>query len=131
MDNELSNGIHIAINLMVISVVIGIILLFTSLGQSFGRGAIDGVADIQTASFATDLQEIEAYGPIPAASAYVLLQRNEAVVEKIIGHPYHLSFVKNNPSPLLHLMDKKVKFKVTESNGLYTVEIREEGAIDP
>lgn len=123
MDNELGNSVHIAINLIVISVVIGMIMLFTGLGQSFGRQAVDHVAAVQADTYASDLVQSANHGAMPAASVYVLLQRNEAIIGSISGMAY--SHFIDEADDLLPLLDKKVKLSVTETNGSYDVVIGE------
>ncbi|GKU77573.1 hypothetical protein [Paenibacillus sp. L3-i20] len=128
MDNELSNGIHIAVNLMVISVVIGIILLFTALGQNFSRGSVDSVAAIQAGAYSSDLIESAAHGPMPAAAVFVLLERNASVIDRISGSAYSQWWIQK-PDDLLPLLDKKVTMTVTEkedNKGIYDVVIGEE-----
>lgn len=124
MDNELSNAIHITVNLMVISVVILMIVLFTALGQGFGRDSLDKVAAVQADTYASDLIQSAAHGPMPAASVYVLLKRNEHVINSISGAAYTRNITKSDD--LIPIFHKKISIKVTDTSGSYTVEIGEE-----
>lgn len=124
MDNELSNSVHIAINLMVISVVLGILMMFTNLGQSFKRDALDNVAAMQADTYASDLIESANHGAMPAASVFVLLQRNEHLIRSVTGTAY--AQVITQADDLLPLLDKKVRITVSEVNGLYDVTVWED-----
>jgi len=124
MDNEMSNAIHITINLMVISVVIFIIIMFTGMGQGFGRDSLDKVASVQADTYSADLIRTADHGAIPAASVYALLQRNEQVIRSISGWAYSRSYTKADD--LIPIFHKKIKIKVVETNGEFTVEIGDE-----
>ncbi|WP_138755932.1 hypothetical protein [Paenibacillus sinopodophylli] len=124
MDNEISNSVHITISIIVISIVIGMVLLFTQLGQGFGRRSVDSVAAIQAETYASDLVQSAAYGSMPAASVYVMLQRNEHVIHSISGTAYAHTIAKADD--LLSIFHKKIKLSIIEVNGSYDVLVGEE-----
>jgi len=124
MDNEVSNSIHIMINLIVIAAVIGMVTFFTNLGQAFSREQLDKTANLQKAVYSSDLIQAADHGPMPAASVYVLLQRNEQVVKLQSSYIYSKRIVKLED--LMPLFDRKIRMKVRDDNGIYHVELREE-----
>ncbi|RJX39146.1 hypothetical protein D3P09_16775 [Paenibacillus pinisoli] len=126
MDNEVGNSIHIMINLIVIAAVIGMITFFTNLGQAFSREQLDKTANLTKAVYSSDLILAAAHGPVPAASVYVLLQRNEQVIEFQPSYIYSKWITK--PEDLMPLFDRKIRMKVhdDDEDGIYYVELREE-----
>lgn len=126
MDNEVSYSIHIAIGLMVVSIIISIIVLFASIGQVFGSRQVTNVADIQAETYATELVTSGDYGALPAASVFLLLEKNNAAIRSISGTPYGV--IVNGVDDLTQLFDKKVRIKLTEANymDLYDIVIEEE-----
>ncbi|RED52805.1 hypothetical protein [Cohnella lupini] len=123
MDNEVSNSIHIVVQVIVISVIIGILALFTTMSQSFGRGAAATIADTQAETYATELKNTADYGAVPSASVFVMLQKNANAIQSISGHAYGVTITKADD--LTRLFDRKIRLTVIETNDLYSVTIGE------
>lgn len=131
MDNEVSTSISITISIIVVALVIGMLSLFTAMSQTFKRDAINSVADMQAETYATELLSTRDYGAIPAASAYIMLQKNASAIRLLTGNVY--TYPVNKPEDLLQkqLMHKKVKVQVEKIGDAYDVKVVEEGAPDP
>lgn len=126
MDNEMSNSMHIAISIIVVSVIIGMILPFVALGKSLSRESQDNVADSQVYTSRSDIDWTAQHGAITAASLYVLLQRNETVIESLSGYAYNQYIFK--PEDLIPIFHTKVKLKVDKNQGAYAIQVYEEFA---
>ncbi len=87
MDNELSVGAMIAIELIVLSAVIGLIMLFAGMGQQFQRTILESVTDVVASSYGSDIEAIcENEGTLPASTVYVVLERNSDIIQSITGY---------------------------------------------
>lgn len=126
MDNEVSYSIHTAIGLMVVSLIIGVIVLFSTMGQSFGNKSVSQVADIIAETYATELINASGHGALPAASVFLLIEKNNQAIRSITGTAYGVTI--NGIDDLTELFDKKVRIKVTDANymELYDIVIEEE-----
>lgn len=125
MENELSISVIIAVELLVIAVIIGSIMLFSSLGRDMGRASMQRVDDIHASTYGAELEALGEYDrPIPIASVFVLLEKNQGNIEKISGHVD--GTVIDSINDLTDLYHKKVKCIVTEKNDKYIIRIEEE-----
>lgn len=124
MDNEVSNGMHITVQLIILSVIVGMLALFTTMGQAFGRQASTTVADTLAETYATELVTMADYGAVPAASVYVMLQKNANTIRFITGAVYTVTI--NEPEDFTKLMSKKVRLTLTKINDSYDVLVEEE-----
>ncbi|MDQ0885051.1 TRAP-type C4-dicarboxylate transport system permease small subunit [Paenibacillus sp. V4I9] len=132
MDNEVSNAVHITVHLIVISVIIGMLSLFTTMSQSFGRNAVTTVADIQAETYATELVNTAAYGAAPAASVFVMLQKNANAIRSITGsvtktpltNPVIIPITSVND--LAQVFELKVRLTLTKTNDMYDVVVGDE-----
>lgn len=127
MDNEVSTSIQLVITLLVMSFVIAILALFMSSGRSFEREAVNKIADAQAETYATDLLNAVAYGALPTASVYVMLEKNTDAVKSLSGIPYGVSIHK--VSDLAALFGKKVRLKIDNPNDpekRYDITVKEE-----
>lgn len=127
MDNEVSNGIQITVTLMVLSVIVGIIVLFTTMGQAFSRQATDTVVDAIGETYASQLITTQDYGAVPAASVFVLLQKNQNSIESIHGHAYGVTITQI--SDLYQLFDKKIQIRINQNGANFNVLVLEEHTI--
>lgn len=124
MDNEVNQGITIAITLGIVSFVIGIIVFVSAMGQNFSRETINYVTDVNSANYASDVRSLENYNEaIPAASMYVALDKNRAAVKQVTGVAYGVTI--NSADDLKKLFSKQVKATITPIQGMYIVTISE------
>lgn len=132
MDNEVSNAVHITVHLIVISVIIGMLTLFTTMSQSFGRDAVTSVADIQAETYATELVNTAAYGAVPAASVFVMLQKNANAIRSISGSVTKTSLTTpviipiTSVNDLTKVFELKVRLTLTKTNDMYDVVVGDE-----
>ncbi len=132
MDNEVSNAVHITVHLIVISVIIGMLTLFTTMSQSFGRDAVTSVADIQAETYATELVNTAAYGAVPAASVFVMLQKNANAIRSITGSVTKTSLTTpviipiTSVNDLTKVFELKVRLTLTKTNDMYDVVVGDE-----
>lgn len=130
MDNDVSSAIHITVQLVIVSVIVGMLALFTTLGQSFSRESSTTIADTIALTHAAELSNAANYnGAIPAASAFVILNQNSSAIRNLYGYAYS-EFI-SEPNDLIELMSKKVRLKITRiedapDKDLYDVEVKEE-----
>jgi len=135
MDNEVSHGIHLTVNMVIIAAIVAVLALFIAIGQNFGRNAQTIIADNQASAYAAELRAMKNYeSPIPAASAYILLTKNEGAVRSISGTAFGVPIMRIED--LTRIMDSKVRLRVEPvTNGseatsrsdfdYYTVEVME------
>ncbi|QMV40503.1 hypothetical protein [Cohnella cholangitidis] len=135
MDNEVSHGIHLTVNMVIIAAIVAMLALFITLGQNFGRNAQTVIADNQASAYAAELRAMRNYeSSIPAASAYILLTKNVGAVRSISGAAFGVSIT--SIEDLTRIMDNKVRLRVEPvTNGpedasrsdfdYYTVEVTE------
>ncbi|WP_239617489.1 hypothetical protein [Cohnella mopanensis] len=134
MDNEVSHGIHLTVNMVIIAAIVAMLALFITLGQNFSRSAQTVIADNQAGTYAAELKAMREYdSSIPAASAYVLLMKNAESLQSVTGTAFGISITKTEDLTLL--LDKKVRLSVepVSSPGdtsrsdydYYTVEVTE------
>ncbi|QGQ98789.1 hypothetical protein EHS13_29895 [Paenibacillus psychroresistens] len=124
MDNEVSNSVHITISLIVMSVIIGMLALFTVMSQSFGRQATASIVDTQAETYATELINTANYGAVPAASVYVMLQKNASAIHSFSGSINTIPITKVDD--LTRFFHIKVRLTLTKISDMYDVVIKEE-----
>ncbi|TQR44210.1 hypothetical protein [Paenibacillus popilliae] len=127
MDNEVSNSIHVMITLIVVAVIVGIISLFWAMSQGFSREAVTRVEEMQAETFATELINTAQHGPIPAASAFVMLKKNANAVESLSGNAYGINVTKIED--LTSMFSKKIRLDVPDAGKkleAYKVIVKEE-----
>ncbi|OBY77775.1 hypothetical protein BBG47_20000 [Paenibacillus sp. KS1] len=127
MDNEVSNSIHVMITLIVVAVIVGMISLFWAMSQGFSREAVTSVAEIQAETFATELINTAQHGPIPAASAFVMLEKNANAVKSLSGNAYGINVTKIED--LASMFSKKIRLTVIGADkklDAYDVIVKEE-----
>ncbi|MEQ7052188.1 hypothetical protein ABN764_16155 [Paenibacillaceae sp. P-4] len=114
MDNEVSNSIHVMITLIVVAVIIGIISLFWAMSQGFSREAVTSVEEAQAETFATELINTAHYGPVPAASAFMMLKKNANAVKSLSGNAYGINVTQIED--LTSMLSKKIRLKVIDAD---------------
>lgn len=133
MDNEVSNSVHITVQLIVMGVIIGMLTLFTVMSQNFGRQAVSTIADTQAESYATELINTADYGAVPAASVFVMLEKNASAIHSLSG-AFNSKDISGNIIPvnitkttdLIKIFHTKVRVKLTKINDMYDVVVKEE-----
>lgn len=86
MDNELTDGMDLAVSLIVISAVIGLILLFAGIGQQYERSTVASVSDVIASSYASEIEALrENADTVPAATVYLVIVKNEGLVKSVTG----------------------------------------------
>jgi hypothetical protein len=113
MDNEVSTSLSVTIQIMIVAVVVGMLSIFTALGQGFGRDAATSVAETQALSYASELRALADHGPVPVASLLVVLQKNEDAVRNIGGFAYGVAIAKAEDLTAFALLSKKVRIALT------------------
>jgi hypothetical protein len=133
MDNEVSNSIHITVQLIVMGVIIGMLTLFTAMSQNFGRQAVATIADTQAETYATELINTADYGAVPAASVFVMLQKNANAIHTLSGTVHTLDTAGaalivpiTSATDLIKIFHTKVRLTYTKINDMYDVVIKEE-----
>jgi hypothetical protein len=101
-------------------------LTFTQIGQSFSRDVTSKVADMQIKSYADEIVSMGEYQePIPVATLYGILTRNEEAVDAVVGYVYGVNVTKADD--LTSLFSKKVRVGITElSNDKFQIRVEEE-----
>ena len=119
MDNEISNGMSIAIEIIVLSAVIGFIMLFAAIGQQFQRSTETSVTDVVASADASEITALEEYtDPIPTADLYLTLERNADLVQTVSGNLTRRDWtVKaiSNPEDLKEFFYTKVRVQITDT----------------
>ena len=106
--------------------------LFTTMSQSFGRDAVTSVADIQAETYATELVNTAAYGAVPAASIFVMLQKNANAIRSISGSVTKTSLTTpviipiTGVNDLTKVFELKVRLTLTKTNDMYDVVVGDE-----
>lgn len=134
MDNELSNAMTITIDLIVISAVIGIIMLFIGIGQQFQRSTLASVTDVVASGYASEIGALkDNEGPLPVATVYLIIERNLDLVESVTGTIQRKmgdgtvqTTTITNKEDLKEFFDMKGKVTVTDAS-YERVEVRVEG----
>lgn len=86
MDNELTDGMDLAVSLIVISAVIGLILLFAGIGQQYERSTVASVSDVIASSYASEIEALrENADTVPVATVYLVIVKNEGLVKSVTG----------------------------------------------
>ena len=86
MDNELSNSMVLAVELIVLSAVIGIVLLFAGIGQQFERSTVESISDVVASEYGSEIEALEEnIDPVPVATVYLVLERNTDLVKEVKG----------------------------------------------
>jgi hypothetical protein len=124
MENEMSTSISITVELIVISVVMTVIMLFVGLGTTFSRHVTEQVADAEKASYGTELVSAGDYGAIPASALFTIIQKNSDSVGAITGSAYGINVTTMND--LAYLFAKKVRVTVVFANDLYNLVVAPE-----
>ncbi|THF74762.1 hypothetical protein [Cohnella fermenti] len=123
MDNEVSNSVHIAISLVVVAVIVGMLALFTAMSQGFGREAVASIADTQAETYATELRNTADYGAVPAAAAFIVLEKNRDAIHSLSGTVYGVMITKPEDLQKRALLSKKVRLTATEIEELQTYDV--------
>jgi|GEM_PF-3175692 len=133
MDNEVRSSVHIAIQLMVVAFTLGVLIFFAVPAQNYKRNQVDAVADTQAETFATELVDAAAYGPIPASSAFVILERNVSAIHSLSGtvstkdiHGQNIVVPITSTASLTQLFHTKVRLQLTPYMDMYDVTVKEE-----
>lgn len=127
MDNEVSMSIHVMITLIVVAIIVGMISLFWAMSQGFSREAVTSVVEIQAETFATELINTAQYGPVPAASAFVMLKKNANAVKSLSGNAYGINVTQ--VEDLTSMFSKKIRLTVKDAHlklDAYEVIVEEE-----
>ncbi|GFN30937.1 hypothetical protein [Paenibacillus xylaniclasticus] len=126
MDNEVSYSMHIVVTLIVLSVIIGMLSMFTSLSMSFKRDALSTIERQQAETYGSELVNAEYYGPLPAVSVFQMLKKNDSALGTLSGYVQGV-FIRK-PEDLIsdRLISRKVRVDVELVNDRYNVEILEE-----
>jgi hypothetical protein len=132
MDDELSVGAMIAVEIAVLSAVIGIIMLFAGIGQQYQRSTLESINNVVAASYGSELEEMcEGEGSLPASTVYLIMESNSDIIESVTGYlvkKYGDGTVKyfniTDKENLKDFFDVRVKTSVTRnSNDMYVVDI--------
>jgi len=126
VDNEVSTSLSLTIQIMIVAVVVGMLSLFATLGQSFGRQAVATVAETQASTYASELRAMADYGPVPTASLLVVLQKNDTAVRQVSGFAYGVAITKAEDLTSFALLSKKVRVSLTPVRDEYDVNIAPE-----
>lgn len=126
MDNEVSTSLSLTVQIMIVSVVVGILALFMVFSQNFGRSAISEIAQTQSNLYGAELRTVEEAGPIPVAALLAVLRKNESAVGNVQGAPYGVTVAKTDDLANVALLSRKVKAKADLAGDLYMVQIIEE-----
>ena len=127
MDNEVSSSIHVMITIIVVAVIVGIISLFWAMSQGFSREAVTSVEAVQAETFATELINTAEYGPVPAASVFMMLKKNANAVKSLSGHVYGINVTQIED--LTSMLTKKIRLEVINAEqklDAYDVLVKEE-----
>jgi hypothetical protein len=132
MDNELSTGVMMAIELIVLSAVIGFVMLFAGIGQQFQRTTLELINNDVASAYGSDLESMsENEGILPAATVYLILERNADIIQSVTGN-IDRRFADNtvkkciisSKENLLEFFDTKIKTSVTRTAGdMYAVRV--------
>lgn len=113
MDNELSNSMVIAVELIVLSAVIGIIMLFAGIGQQFQRSTVASVSDVVSSAYDSEITALGEYmEPVPVATVYLVIERNPDLVRSVTGTIHGNSVASKGD--LMGYFGNKVTVTVTE-----------------
>jgi|GEM_PF-1725348 len=125
MDNEVSYSMNIVVTLIVLSVIIGMLSLFTALSMSFKREAVGTIERSQAETYGSELESAEYYGALPVVSVYQMLKKNDQALGSVWGYVEGV-FIRK-PEDLINdrLMARKVWIDVELVNDRYNVEILE------
>ncbi|MCD1257376.1 hypothetical protein B5M42_000815 [Paenibacillus athensensis] len=133
MDNEVRSSVHLAIQLMVVAFTLGVLIFFAIPAQNFKRAQVDSIADTQAETYATELVEAAAYGPIPASSAFIILERNVDAIHSISGsvstkdvYGQDIVVPITGSADLTKLFHTKVRLGITPYLQMYDVTVKEE-----
>ena len=131
MDNELSTGAMIAIELVVLSAVIGIVMIFAGIGQGFQRTAMESINNIIASTYGAELEGLSDTSDLPTASVYVILEKNIDIIDSVSGtiiktyadgstNYYRISKIED----LLNYFDTRIETTVTKKkNDRYDIEV--------
>lgn len=114
MDNELSNSMHLTIELIVLSAVIGIIMLFAGIGQQFQRSTVTSVTEVVASAYGSEVAALREYEDVvPVATVYLVLDKNADVVQSVTGSIGGVPITSKKS--LEGFFDRKVRVTVTET----------------
>ena len=86
MDNELSTSMMLTVELIVISAIIGIIMLFAGIGQQIQRSVLTDVTDVVSSAYGADITALQDHmEPVPVATVYLVIERNQDLIHSITG----------------------------------------------
>jgi len=132
MDNELSTSVMIAVELIVLSAVVGIIMLFAGIGQQFQRTTLESINNVVAASYGSEIEVMcENNGLLPTATVYLMLEKNTDVIESIsgsiirtFGDGTYIEYSIDDKDDLLDFFDTKVKTSaIRKTNDMYEVTV--------
>ena len=76
----------LAVELIVLSAVIGIVLLFAGIGQQFERSTVESISDVVASEYGSEIEALEEnIDPVPVATVYLVLERNTDLVKEVKG----------------------------------------------
>jgi hypothetical protein len=119
MENEMNASITISIELLVISVILSVLMLFVTMGQTFSREVTTQVAATQAETYGTELVSAGEYGALPATSLYTILQKNKSSLGTLSGSAYGVNIT--TADDLTYLFSKKIRVTVTPSGDMYNL----------
>ncbi len=127
----MSSSMLITVNMVVVSVLIVIFMLYITQGLGYARYEVNSLTRAVNGAYETKLLHVSNYGAVPAVTAYLALQENADIVGEISGDAYGVTV--ENAADLMKLFDKKIRLEISEfddpedpDSGKYTVAVKEE-----
>ncbi|WP_027088413.1 hypothetical protein [Cohnella panacarvi] len=126
MENEVSDGVKITFNLVVIAAIIAIVVGFSVFTQEFKRNQVNAIADSQLENVSAELREVESYGAVPVPTLYAILRRSDgaAYLKPVTIYKTAVSHTEDLAAP--KLLGKKVTIELTPVWDRFEVAIAEE-----
>ena len=125
MEREVSESIMFGISLCLVGSTMVIILVFYSKSLDLRRDFLTDIDSANINSWVSELLDINEYNrPIPCASLYLILKKNEKVISRIDGTIEGKRITKLDD--LKDFFGNKYLCEVIENNEQYTITLMEE-----
>lgn len=126
MENELTDGVRISFNLVVIAAIVAIVVGFGVYTQAFKRDQINAISESQLANYSAELREVEGYGAVPVPTLYALFLKSEStvIIKPVTVYDIAISKMEDLTAP--ELLGKKVRIVLTPAVDRFEVTILEE-----
>lgn len=134
MSNDVNEGVILAVQICIVSVIIGALMVVVSLGMNIKRQGFDVVNKVGMAMSEGEIDAIADYttmNDIPVATAYMSLLKNEKTIRNVTvngtlyvrtSNPYNYDSIINTLRPMFN-QRCTIRYTEFKFSGIYDIEV--------